>query len=130
MRYTLAVILMVVGVVVAGLGPLQKTLWAPDDTITATTQIDGSAPAVVVDPGMLNLYETPATLTAEGTGDLTIAQAPIESIDAWIGDSAAARITGLASEGGLTVEPKDGAEEVPNPAGADLWEAETTGAAP
>ncbi|RAD62289.1 hypothetical protein DN508_36385, partial [Burkholderia multivorans] len=36
-------------------------------------------------------------------------------------------ITGLASEGGLTVEPKDGAEEVPNPAGADLWEAETTG---
>lgn len=127
MRYTLAVILMVVGVVVAGLGLLQKTLWAPDDTITATTQIDGSAPAVVVDPGMLNLYETPATLTAEGTGDLTIAQAPIESIDAWIGDSAAARITGLASEGGLTVEPKDGAEEVPNPAGADLWEAETTG---
>ncbi len=65
MRYTLAVILMVVGVVVSGLGLLQKTLWAPDDTITATTQIEGSAPAVIVDPGMLNLYDTPAKLTAE-----------------------------------------------------------------
>lgn len=127
MRYTLAVILMVVGVVVSGLGLLQKTLWAPDDTITATTQIEGSAPAVIVDPGMLNLYDTPAKLSAEGTGDLTIAQAPIESIDAWIGDSAAARVTGLATGGGLTVEAKDGTAEVPNPAGADLWEAEVTG---
>ncbi len=127
MRYTLAVILMVVGVVVSGLGLLQKTLWAPSDTITATTQIDGSAPAVIVDPGMLNLYDTPATLTAQGTGDLTIAQARIESIDAWVGDSPAARITGLAAENGLTVEPKEGEAELPNPVGSDLWEAEVTG---
>ena len=127
MRYTLAVILMVVGLVVGGLGILQKTLWAPDDQITATTQIDAEAPAVVVDPGMLNLYETPATLEVEGSGELTIAQAPIENVDAWVGNSASARVTGLAPEGGLTVKKQDGEAEVPNPAGADLWTSEVTG---
>ncbi len=126
-RYTLAVILMVVGVVVGGLGILQKTLWAPEETITATTQIDAQAPAVVIDPGMLNLYQTPATLTAEGTGELTIAQAPIENVDAWVGESAATRVTGLAPDGGLTVKTQDGEPSVPDPRGADLWEAEATG---
>ena len=127
MRYTLAVILMVVGVVVGGLGILQKTLWAPDDTITATAQIDADTPAVVVDPGMLNLYDTPATLNVKGSGDLTIAQAPIENVDAWAGDSQIARVTGLAPDGGLTVKSKEGKAETPNPAGADLWNSEVTG---
>lgn len=127
MRYTLAVILMVVGVVVGGLGILQKTLWAPDDQITATAEIDAETPAVVVDPGMLNLYETPATLKVEGSGDLTIAQAPAENVEAWVGDSASAHVTGLAPEGELTVKAQDGKAKVPSPAGADLWTSEVTG---
>lgn len=127
MRYTLAVILMVVGVVVGGLGILQKTLWAPDDQITATTEIDAETPAVVVDPGMLNLYETPATLNVEGSGDLTIAQAPIENVEAWAGNSAFTRVTGLAPEGGLSVKSQDGEASMPSPAGADLWTSEVTG---
>ncbi|WP_113902622.1 hypothetical protein [Brevibacterium sanguinis] len=118
---------MVVGVVVGGLGILQKTLWAPEETITATAQIDAGAPAVVVDPGMLNLYQTPATLTAEGSGELTIAHAPAENVDAWVGESASARVTGLAPEGGLTVKAQDGEPSVPDPRGADLWDAEVTG---
>lgn len=127
MRYTFAVILMVVGVVVGGLGILQKTLWAPEDTITATAQIDADKPAVIVDPGMLNLYETPTTLTAKGSGDLTIAQAPIENVEAWAGQSAYDRVTGLAEGGKLTTKATDGEGKVPNPAGADLWQSEVTG---
>lgn len=127
MRYTLAVILMVVGVVVGGLGILQKTVWAPEGTITATAKIDASAPAVVIEPGVLNLYETPATLTATGTGELTIAQAPIESVDAWLGKSAAQRVTGLSAEGVLSTKAVQGEASVPNPGGADLWESEVSG---
>lgn len=127
MRYTLAVILMVVGVVVGGLGILQKTLWAPDDQITATTEIDAETPAVVVDPGMLNLYETPATLEVKGSGDLTIAQAPIENVDAWAGNSPVAHVTGLAPDGGLNVKSENGDAKMPSPAGADLWTSEVTG---
>ena len=112
MRYTIAVILMVVGVVVGGLGILQKTLWAPEDTITATAQIDADKPAVIVDPGMLNLYETPATLTVKGSGDLTIAQAPIENVEAWAGQSAYDRVTGIAAGGELTVKGTDGEGKV------------------
>lgn len=115
MRYTFAVILMVVGVVVGGLGLLQKTLWAPEDTITATAEIDADKPAVIIDPGMLNLYETPATLTVKGSGDLTIAQAPIDNVEAWAGDSAYDRVTGLAEEGELTTKATDGEEQVPDP---------------
>jgi hypothetical protein len=126
-RYTFAVILMVVGVVVGGLGILQKTLWAPEDTITATAQIDADQPAVIVDPGMLNLYKTPATLTVKGSGDLTIAQAPIENVEAWAGQSGYDRITGLAEGGKLTTKTTDGEAKVPNPAGADLWQSEVTG---
>nr|WP_173156043.1 hypothetical protein [Brevibacterium permense] len=118
---------MVVGVVVGGLGILQKTLWAPEDTITATAQIDADKPAVIVDPGMLNLYETPTTLTAKGSGDLTIAQAPIENVEAWAGQSAYDRVTGLAEGGKLTTKATDGEGKVPNPAGADLWQSEVTG---
>ena len=127
MRYTFAVILMVVGVVVGGLGLLQKTLWAPEDTITATAEIDADKPAVIIDPGMLNLYETPATLTVKGSGDLTIAQAPIDNVEAWAGDSAYDRVTGLAEEGELTTKATDGEEQVPDPAGADLWQSQVTG---
>ncbi|WP_228282305.1 hypothetical protein [Brevibacterium atlanticum] len=127
MRYTFAVILMVVGVVVGGLGILQKTLWAPEDTITATAQIDADKPAVVVDPGMLNLYETPATLTVKGSGDLTIAQAPIENVEAWAGQSGYDRITGLAEGGKLTTKATDGEGSVPDPKGADLWQSEVNG---
>jgi hypothetical protein len=126
-RYTFAVILMVVGVVVGGLGVLQKTLWAPEDTITATAQIDSDKPAVIVDPGMLNLYKTPATMTVKGSGDLTIAQAPIENVEAWAGQSGYDRITGLAEEGKLTTKATDGEGKVPDPKGADLWQSEVNG---
>jgi hypothetical protein len=98
-------------------GILQKTLWAPEDTITATAEIDADKPAVIVDPGMLNLYETPATLTVKGSGDLTIAQAPIDNVEAWAGESAYDRVTGLAEEGELTTKATDGEEQVPDPAG-------------
>src|SRR5699024_10548787 len=103
---------MVVGVVVGGLGLLQKTLWAPEDTITATAEIDADKPAVIIDPGLLNLYETPATRTVKRSGDLTIAQAPIDNVEAWAGESAYDRVTGLAAAGELTTKATDGEEQV------------------
>src|SRR5699024_3926037 len=75
------------------------------DTITATAEIDADKPAVIIDPGMLNLYETPATLTVKGSGDLTIAQAPIDNVEAWAGDSAYDRVTGLAEEANSRPRP-------------------------
>src|SRR5699024_2364719 len=118
---------MVVGVVVGGLGLLQKTLWAPEDTITATAEIDADKPAVIIDPGMLNLYETPATLTVKGSGDLTIAQAPIDNVEAWARDSASDRVTGRAADGELRTNGTDGERQVPDPAGGALWQSQVTG---
>ena len=130
MRYVFAVIFMVLGVVLGGFGILQKTVLAPSDTITATADLDSPGPLVVVDPGMLNLYPGPARLTVEGTGDVTIAQASKENVDAWVGDTAHTEITGLTSESALKAEKSDGKDSAPNPAAADLWTSVQTGAAP
>src|SRR5699024_2436079 len=80
-----------------------------------------------MDPGMLNPHATPDTLPGKGRGHLSIAQAPIDNDEAWAGDSAYDRVTGLAEEGELTTKATDGEEQVPDPAGADLWQSQVTG---
>lgn len=121
MRYVFASILMVLGVILGGLGIAQKTIWAPSDTITATANLDSPGPLVVVDPGMLNLYDGPAKLTVQGKGDITVAQASKENVDAWVGDTAHTTITGLQDEHTLKTAKSKGADSAPNPAHADLW---------
>nr|WP_272902128.1 hypothetical protein [Brevibacterium daeguense] len=106
---------------------MQKTLWSPDDRITAAVTLDDPGPLVVVEPGVLNLYQTPATLTVTGEGELSISQASKESIDAWVGETSHTVITGLADESTLAAEKVDGEPRAPNPAGGDLFEGQVSG---
>jgi hypothetical protein len=126
-RYVVAGLLITLGVIVGAVGILQKTLWSPDDQITATVTLDDPGPLVVVEPGVLNLYQTPATLTVTGEGELSISQASKENIDAWVGETAHTSITGLADESTLAVEKTDGEPQAPDPAGGDLFEGQVTG---
>src|SRR5699024_5666655 len=103
-RYVLPAVIVVIGLLVGMFGVLQKTLWAPDDTRTASVQLDEPGPVVVVEPGVLNLYDTPATLTATATEpdqEITISRTTKENADAWVGASDATRIVGLAEEEAL-----------------------------
>lgn len=128
MRNVIAGIALALGVIISGLGVLQLTLWAPSDTVTAHAELPNETSTVVVEPGMLNLYSGKATLTATGEGDITIAQASKENVDAWVGDSAHADITGLSSQTQLSVTSKDGDPVNENPATADLFTTVQTGA--
>lgn len=116
MRYVLPAVIVVIGLIAGIFGVLQKTVWAPDDTMTASVQLDGPGPVVVVEPGVLNLYDTPATLTATATESdqkITISRTTKENADSWVGVSDATRIVGLAEENSLESRTVTGGEGAP-----------------
>lgn len=113
MRYVLPAVIIVIGLITGMFGVLQKTVWAPDDTRTASVQLDDPGPVVVIEPGVLNLYDTPATLTAtapETDQEITISRTTKEDADAWVGSSDVTRIVGLADETALEARTTTGGE--------------------
>ncbi|MGO1397590.1 MAG: hypothetical protein ACTHWT_02355 [Brevibacterium yomogidense] len=116
MRYVLPAVIIVIGLITGTFGVLQKTVWAPDDTRTASVQLDGPGPVAVVEPGVLNLYDTPATLTATATEpdqEITISRTTKENADFWVGASDVTRIVGLAEENSLEARTLTGGEGAP-----------------
>ncbi|WP_349827438.1 hypothetical protein [Brevibacterium litoralis] len=126
MRYIFSALLLVAGLVVGGLGIAQQTVWAPSERISASAQVDGDAPLLVIDPGVLNLYDTPAELTVTGEGEMEMARATKEFVDAWVAESEVTTVTGLASEGVLatTTAGEGGARPLST---GDTWDALHTG---
>ncbi|SMY12705.1 hypothetical protein [Brevibacterium jeotgali] len=123
MRYVLPAVIVVIGLITGMFGVLQKTVWAPDDTRTASVQLDGPGPVVVVEPGVLNLYDTPATLTATATAadqEITISRTTKENADFWVGASDATRIVGLAEEDSLESRTFTGGEGAPEAGPTDV----------
>lgn len=126
-RYLVSGLLIVAGLIVGAIGVLQQTIWAPEESITASATLDDPGTLLVIEPGVLNLHDTPATLTVEGEGELTVSQASAENIDMWVGTTTHSRITGLADESTLAVEKAEGDGETADPRGGDLFEAQTEG---
>ncbi|HJG79586.1 MAG TPA: hypothetical protein K8V08_04150, partial [Brevibacterium senegalense] len=113
MRYVLPAVIIVIGLITGMFGVLQKTVWAPDDQRTATVQLDEPGPVVVIEPGVLNLYPTPAQLTATAADpgqEITISRTTKENADAWVGASDVTRITGLQDETTLAAQTTTGGE--------------------
>ena len=130
MRYVLPVVIIVIGLITGMFGILQKTVWAPDETRTASVQLDEPGPVIVIEPGVLNLYETPATLTATAAdpeSEITISRTTKENADAWVGASDVTRITGLADETTLAADTTTGGEGAQD-AQSDATEAPEDGA--
>ena len=128
MRYVLPAVIIVIGLITGMFGVLQKTVWAPDDQRTATVQLDEPGPVVVIEPGVLNLYPTPAQLTATAADpgqEITISRTTKENADAWVGASDVTRITGLQDETTLAAQTTTGGEGAPEAPEADTTEGAT-----
>lgn len=159
-----------VGAVLAALGVLSRTVWAPDPLWTASLKPDQDTRLIISDPGMLDLLASEVTISAtvaagedlapedadpeggeepadgagdEGEGtdeagegdqagedaateadeDLGVVIAIARDVDAkgWVGDAAALRITGLASEDTLRVQESPGDLEAAAAVDSDLW---------
>lgn len=135
------VLLALLGAVALGVGIAMRTVWLPDDQVTATARLDGTRPLVVSAPGLLEMRPGPVTVTATSPDDapVLIARGREEDVQAWVGDAAHHVLTGLSGPTALEIEdagtppadadPADPADPdpavpdpaVPDPAGSDLW---------
>lgn len=125
----LAGLLVLGGLVALGVGIAQRTVWLPDDEVTATARISAAGPVAVTAPGVLEMRTGPVRVTAESPdgGPVLLAVGREGDVQAWVDGAAHATVTGLAAEHRLAVEPADGEAKVPDPAASDLWVQTETG---
>jgi hypothetical protein len=138
-RFVFAIVAFVLAAAMIGLGIAQRTIFAPEDRVTAGVAIDGTAAFTVVDGSVLNSNPGQQRLTASGSDTVFAAYARTTDIEAWLADEPYNSIGYDAETGDLTsevvtadpveaVEGAEAADEVPLPApsGSDLWLEETS----
>lgn len=123
MQRLLAVLLILIGVIGLVLGRLGETTWAPPTETTATVELSSPGPAVVIDPGVLYVGGQKGEVTIEGSSDVSLITADNSDIEAYLADTAYTRITGASDWSTLSTEAvnPEGATELSDPTGSDLW---------
>lgn len=126
-------LLAVVGLVAVGLGVAERTVWLPDDQVSATarteadgTGADGEPQLVVTAPGVLETRPGPVTATATSPdgGPVVLVLGRETDVVAWTEGVPTAVVGGLESASSLDVEAPAAAAgdaDVPDPATSDLW---------
>lgn len=125
-RLKIAAVLVVLGLLAMGAGVGQRTIWAPEETVTTSLAGDfEEAPLTVLDHN-LNDRDGEVQVTVEGEGELMLALGRADDVAAWVGDAAHLTVKGQ-QEGQLAAERTGGATEVPDPRGSDMWQTVETG---
>lgn len=150
-RRRLPLLLAVLGVVIIAAAIVAASVVRSSDTATLRLAERPEMPVVVTEPGVLDAVDPRVTVraTAEDDEPVVLAVGRTSEVEAWLGDAEHVRVTGLSSWEELTVEvvtgtaeptaePTEAAEEpteaappdadpsaLPDPAGSDLWVAET-----
>ncbi|MFZ5868985.1 MAG: hypothetical protein ACOYXW_00405 [Actinomycetota bacterium] len=127
----LAGLLALAGIVAVAVGIAQRTVWLPDDEVTATARLSPDVPLAVTEPGVLEMRDGPVTVTVTAEADdapVVIAVGRQGDVEAWVDGAAHSSVGGLVSERRLRVETVDGQTEVPDPGTtSDLWLEQETG---
>lgn len=132
MQRLLAALLVLIGVMGLVLGRLGETTWAPDTETTATVELTDPGPAVVIDPGVLYIGGEEGEVVIEGASDVSAITATGGDVAAYLDGIRHTRITGASDWATLStqqVDP-DGASELSDPTGSDLWRGVDTGPSP
>lgn len=132
MQRLLAVLLVLVGLIGLVLGRLGETTWAPETETTATVTLEDPGPAVVIDPGVLYVGGEEGEVVIEGASDVSVITGSNSDIEAYLEGVHHTRITGASDWTTLStqeVEP-DGAAEISDPTGSDLWRSVDTSPSP
>jgi hypothetical protein len=110
-----------------------QTVWAPPETLTATTGTAATrgapaeAPLTVITGGINEVDDEPVEYSLTGEGDYTVMLGQTRDVEAWVGDAAHNTVTGIQTDVPrgeapvVQVEHADGEATTPNPAGSDLW---------
>ena len=126
LRLKIAIALAVLGLLLLGTGIGQRTIWRPPAQLTASVPAGvAPAPLTVISPDLLKTRDGQFSMTVKGTGPIQLAVARERDIAGWIGDAAHTTIGAANNEfTALSSASTEGAAEVPNPAGSDMWVAE------
>jgi len=128
----LAVLLVLIGLIGLALGRLGETTWAPATETTATVDLADPGSAVVIDPGVLYVGGEEGEVVIEGASDLSVITAANGDIEAYLEDVRYTRITGASDWTTLSTQEvnPDGAAEIADPTGSDLWRSVDTQPSP
>ena len=126
-------VLAVLGALAVAAGITAATVWTVPTTVTSTAALDGSRVAVTV-PGLLEAREGTVTVRAAGRGEVTVATARSQDLEAWLNADPPVRAAtvgaaGLPPEGAVAVQGARAAAAEPaaDPATSDLWLARASG---
>jgi hypothetical protein len=120
-RFVLAIVSFVIGVLLVGLGVGQRTVFAPPTSIVAATSGTSSAPVTVIPGSVLNANPGYQRVNISGSGKVFAAYGKTTDVDAWIGDAAHTTLRYDAEKGALVGRTTGTGTEVPDPRGSDLW---------
>lgn len=99
LQRVIGAVLVVLGLLSAGLAVASATIWRPDEVVTASSTSEGAATMLVVEPGVLGLVSDDVTVTARRSdgGEVVVALGREVDVRGWVGEDAHLSVTGLAS---------------------------------
>ncbi len=121
MRFVLAIVSFVIGVLLVGLGVGQRTVFAPPTSIVASATGTSSAPVTVIPGSVLNANPGYQRVTISGSGKVFAAYGKTSDVDAWVGKARHNTLRWDAESSSLQSRTTGSATEVPDPRGSDLW---------
>ena len=128
MRFVLAIVSFVIGLLLVGLAVGQRTVFAPPSSLVADSSTKSSAPVTVIPGSTLNANPGYQRINVSGSGKVFAAYGKTSDVDAWIGDAKHTTLRFDAEQGRLVGRTTGSASSVPDPAGSDLWYQEYDGA--
>lgn len=129
MRFVVAIVAFVLAAAAIGLGIAQRTVLAGPDSVSSAI-VAGSAPLTIIDAATLNANAGTQSIEVTADGDIVLAYGRTADVLAWVGEASYNEVDWDAEAGELTTTVVTGterAEDVPSPAGSDLWLREFTG---
>lgn len=117
----IAALLLVGGLVAAGLGVATATVWRDSDTVVATTAYTGDGTVLVTAPGVLDLVAEDVTIraTAPGEQQVTLAIGREADVTGWVGEDPHGVVTGLSDWDALATRAVDAPAAEDEPAEGD-----------
>ncbi|MFJ7287518.1 hypothetical protein ACIQUC_04310 [Curtobacterium sp. NPDC098951] len=128
MRFVLAIVSFVIGLLLVALAVGQRTVFEPPSSLVAASSSKSSAPVTVIPGSTLNANPGYQRINVSGSGTVFAAYGKTSDVDAWIGDAKHTTMRFDAEQAKLVGRTTGSEDSIPDPAGSDLWYQEYDGA--
>ncbi len=125
MRFLIAAALFILSVFMLLFGLGERTIWAPPANYSETLKIQSSKPLALIPAETLAKHPGDAIIQVSGSKPVFVSSGREADIKAWIGVSEFETVAFDSKAKKLGLKTTVGAKNLDNPAGADLWRAES-----